>query len=144
MLVTAILTIGTGFFGGRWTYLPLVRVTCPAGTASARPGRLMLWTTLLLAVLAAGAVAEFVHRAEHLSAQRVPPWPGPWLRLATLVPLLLVAWRGSNVTPHPVVPAQPAAMRTVDRPAARAAHRDRSGSARDALVDVEVPAGRQR
>ena len=51
---------------------------------------MMLWVTLLLAILAAGAVAEFVRRAEQLAAQRIPPWPGPWLRLATFVPLLLV------------------------------------------------------
>jgi hypothetical protein len=68
---------------------------------------------LLLAVLAAGAVAEFVRRAEHLAEQRIPPWPGPWLRLATLLPLVLVLVEGWNATGHPVVPAQPTAMRTV-------------------------------
>jgi hypothetical protein len=115
VLVTAILTTGTGFFGGRWTYLPLVEYL-PGWDSIRTPGRLILWTTLFLAVLAAGAVAEFVHRAEFLSAQRVPPWPGPWLRLATLVPLVLVALEGTNVTPHPVVPAQPAAMRTATGP----------------------------
>jgi hypothetical protein len=77
---------------------------------------MMLWVTLLLAVLAAGAVAEFVRRAEHLAAHRVPPWPGPWLRLATLVPLLLVLVETWNATAHPVVPAQPAAMRTSTGP----------------------------
>jgi hypothetical protein len=46
----------------------------------------------------------------------VPPWPGPWLRLATLLPLLLVIVEGLNTTPHPVVPMQPAAMRSVDGP----------------------------
>lgn len=115
VLVTAILTTGTGFFGGRWTYLPLVE-HLPGWDSIRTPGRLILWTTLFLAVLAAGAVAEFVHRAEFLSAQRMPPWPGPWLRLATLVPLILVAVEGTNVTPHPVVPAQPAAMRTATGP----------------------------
>ena len=64
----------------------------------------MLWVTLLLAILAAGAVAEFVRRAEHLSAHRMPPWPGPWLRLATFVPLVLVLAETWNATPHPVVP----------------------------------------
>jgi hypothetical protein len=61
-------------------------------------------------------VAEFVRRAEHLSGQRLPPWPGPWLRLATLVPLLFVLAESWNATPHPVVPAQPSAMRTVTNP----------------------------
>jgi hypothetical protein len=77
---------------------------------------MMLWVTLLLAILAAGAVAEFVRRAEHLAAARMPPWPGPWLRLATLVPLLLVLVETWNATAHPVVPDQPAAMRTITGP----------------------------
>ena len=76
----------------------------------------MLWVTLLLAILAAGAVAEFVARAEHLAAHRMPPWPGPWLRLATFVPLLLVLVESWSATAHPVVPAQPPAMRTVTGP----------------------------
>jgi hypothetical protein len=71
---------------------------------------------LLLAVLAAGAVAELVRRAEQMSAQRMPPWPGPWLRLATFVPLMLVLVESWNATRHPLVPAQPAAMRTVSTP----------------------------
>ena len=109
---TIVLTLGTHFFAGRWTYLPLFG-HFPASLGVRVPGRLMLWATLLLAILAAGAVAEFVRRAEHLSAQRMPPWPGPWLRTATLVPMMLVLFEGWNATAHPVVPAQPAAMRTV-------------------------------
>jgi hypothetical protein len=112
---TVILMMGTGFFGGRWTYLPLFG-HLPGSFGLRVPGRLMLWVTLLLAVLAAGAVAEFVRRAEHLSEQRIPPWPGPWLRLATFVPLALVLAETWNATPHPVMPAQPAAMRTVTGP----------------------------
>jgi hypothetical protein len=110
-----VLTLGSTVFGGRWTYLPLFG-HLPGSFGVRIPGRLMLWVTLLLAVLAAGAVSEFVRRAEHLSAQRLPPWPGPWLRLATLIPLLLVLAESWNATAHPVVPAQPAAMRTVINP----------------------------
>ena len=36
------------------------------------PGRLVVWTTLLLGVLAAGAVSAFVDRARALTADRVP------------------------------------------------------------------------
>ena len=110
-----ILTLGSTFFGGRWTYL-LLFGDLPGSIGVRIPGRLMLWVTLLLAILAAGAVAEFVRRAEYLSAQRLPPWPGPWLRLATFVPLLLVLAESWGTTPHPVVPAQPATMRTVTGP----------------------------
>ncbi|MGW4941017.1 hypothetical protein ACWEOZ_05425 [Actinoplanes sp. NPDC004185] len=115
VVISVILTVGTTFFDGRWTYLPLFG-HLPASFGVRIPGRMMLWVTLLLAVLAAGAVAEFVRRAEHLAAHRVPPWPGPWLRLATLVPLLLVLVETWNATAHPVVPAQPAAMRTLTGP----------------------------
>jgi len=115
LAATIILTLGTTFFGGRWTYLPLFD-HLPASLAVRIPGRLMLWVTLLLGILAAGAVADFVRRAEQWSAQRIPPWPAPWLRLATLVPLVLVIAEGWNATAHPVVPAQPPTMRTVAGP----------------------------
>lgn len=115
VVVSVVLTLGTTFFDGRWTYLPLFgHLSASFGVRI--PGRLMLWVTLLLAILAAGAVAEFVRRAENLAASRMPPWPGPWLRLATLVPLLLVLVETWNATTHPVVPEQPAAMRTVTGP----------------------------
>jgi hypothetical protein len=114
-VAAGILTLGTTFFDGRWTYLPLFG-HLPQSFGVRIPGRLMLWVTLLLAILAAGAVAEVVRRAEHWSAQRIPPWPGPWLRLATFVPLLLVLAEGWNATAHPVMPRQPAAVRAVTGP----------------------------
>ena len=115
LAASIVLTIGTNFFGGHWTYLPLFG-HLPASLGQRIPGRMMLWVTLLLGILAAGAVAEFVRRAEHWSAQRIPPWPAWWLRLATLVPLILVIAEGWNTTGHPVVPAQPASMRTITNP----------------------------
>ncbi|MBB4738096.1 hypothetical protein BJY16_001555 [Actinoplanes octamycinicus] len=115
LAAAVILTLGTTFFDGRWTYLPLFG-HLPASFDLRIPGRLMLWTTLLLAILAAGAIDEFVRRIEHFAAQRTPPWPSPWLRLATLVPVLLIVLEGWNATAHPVVPAQPAALRTVGGP----------------------------
>ncbi|BAL93314.1 hypothetical protein AMIS_80940 [Actinoplanes missouriensis 431] len=113
--LAVVLTLGTNYLGGHYTYLPLFG-HFPAAFDQRIPGRLMLWVTLLLAILAAGAVDDFVRRARHLAAQRVPPWPGPWLRLAMLTPLLLVAVEGWNNTAHPTVPQQPAAMRTVNGP----------------------------
>lgn len=115
VLVSVVLAMGTWFFDGTYTYA-LLYDYLPGWSGLRTPGRLMLWTTLLLGILAAGAVSAFGRRAWQLAADRVPPWPGPWLRLAMLVPLLLVLVEGLNSTPHPIVPRQPAAMRTVAGP----------------------------
>ena len=63
--VTALLTVlamGTAFpWGhGEWTYLPLYR-HLPGWSALRTTGRMMIWVTLGLCVLAAGAIARF-HR----------------------------------------------------------------------------------
>ncbi|MFB6391583.1 hypothetical protein [Polymorphospora lycopeni] len=115
VLVSAILSMGTQFFGGTFTYVALFE-TLPGWDGLRTPGRLAIWTTLLLAILAAGSVSALVVRAKETAAERVPARPGPWLRLATLLPLALVLVEGLNVTPHPIVPAQPAAFRQVDGP----------------------------
>jgi hypothetical protein len=115
VLVTAVLAMGTRFFGGTYTYNLLFEYL-PGWNGLRTPGRLMLWTTLLLGLLAAGSVSAFALRVRELAAERVPPWPGPWLRLATVLPLLLVIAEGLNTTPHPVAPRQPAALRLVDGP----------------------------
>ncbi|MBX7269728.1 hypothetical protein KIF24_29405 [Micromonospora sp. Llam7] len=115
VLATMTLSMGTEFFGGRFTYEPLFEYL-PGWNGIRTPGRLMLWATLLLALLAAGAVSSFAERVREVSAERIPSWPSPWLRLATLIPLVLVIAEGTNTTPHPVVPPQPAAMRAVDGP----------------------------
>ncbi|MEU1884156.1 hypothetical protein ABZ491_01560 [Micromonospora rifamycinica] len=115
VLVTMVLAMGTEFFGGTFTYAPLFE-HLPGFNGLRTPGRMMLWTTLLLGLLAAGAVTAFAQRVRELGGGRVPDRPAPWLRLATLLPLLLVVVEGLNDTPHPVVPEQPVAMRTVDGP----------------------------
>ncbi|WFE63102.1 hypothetical protein [Micromonospora sp. WMMD714] len=115
VLVTMVLAMGTEFFGGTFTYAPLFE-HLPGFSGLRTPGRMMLWTTLLLGLLAAGTVTAFAQRVRELTGGRVPARPSPWLRLATLLPLLLVVVEGLNDTPHPVVPEQPVAMRTVDGP----------------------------
>jgi hypothetical protein len=115
VVVSIILAMGTQFHGGKGGYLVLYNVL-PGWDGLRTPGRLVLWTSLLLGILAAGAVSAFVGRATELTADRIPARPGPWLRLATLIPLALVLVEGFNTTPHPIVPAQPAALRTVSGP----------------------------
>ncbi|MFF5172331.1 hypothetical protein ACFY3U_06815 [Micromonospora sp. NPDC000089] len=115
VLLTMALGMGTRFLGGRFTYVPLFEYL-PGWNGLRTPGRMMLWTTLLLALLAAGAVSAFAERVREMSAERGPTRPSPWLRVALVLPVLLVAVEGLNTTPHPVVPEQPAALRTVDGP----------------------------
>lgn len=116
VVVTIVLAMGTRApAGGRYEYLLLYR-NLPGFDALRTSGRLVLWTTLLLAILAAGAVSAFARRAGELVVDRVPDRPGPLLRLATLIPLLLVLGEALPATPHPEVPSAPAAMRTAQPP----------------------------
>jgi hypothetical protein len=115
VLAAGILSMGTRFFDGKYTYLPLFE-TLPGWEGLRTPSRLMIWTTLLLGILAAGTVSAFVLRIEKIARNWVPARIPIWLRLATLVPLLLVLGEGINTTPHPIVPIQPVALRSVDGP----------------------------
>nr|WP_147315615.1 hypothetical protein [Asanoa ferruginea] len=104
VVASIVLGMGTqGPWGGRPTYGLLY--VLPGFDGIRTPGRLVIWTTLLLAVLAAGTVTAL--------AQRVRARP-VGLALA-LLPLLLVA-EGLNRMPHPDVPAAPAALATAPAP----------------------------
>jgi hypothetical protein len=97
----------------------------PGWVALRTPGRMTVWTTLLLAILAAGAVSAFV-----AGARSAAPWPKAGtgrsgllargrfvaLRLALLIPLVLVTVEGVNRTPHPEVLRYPAAMGAAQEP----------------------------
>src|SRR6202008_4869452 len=102
-------------FGGTITYLPLYD-NLPGWDGLRTPGRLVLWTTLLLGVLAAGAVSAFVVRARESRETRSPYGLGFWLRLASLIPLVLVLTEGLNRTPHPIVPVAPPAFASAQEP----------------------------
>lgn len=115
VVLTIVLAMGTKFFGGRPGYMTLYDIL-PGWSGIRTPGRLVIWTTLLLAILAAGAVTAFVEQAKQVSEDRVPSRPHPLLRLATLLPLVLVLAEGLNVTEHPVVPQQPPSMATAQGP----------------------------
>jgi hypothetical protein len=115
VVVSVALAMGTQFFNGDAGYLLLFH-HLPGWDGLRTPGRLVLWTTLLLGVLAAGAVSAFVGRARELAAGRLVADLGVWLRLAALVPAVLVLVEGLNTTPHPIVPQRPAAVRTVNGP----------------------------
>src|SRR5437764_773487 len=102
--------------GGAYTYR-LLYDNLPGFDSIRTTGRLVVWTTLLLAVLAAGTVSALARRGrEVLTGDRVPGRPESLWRLATLIPLVLVLAEGLNHTPHPVVPPAPAALAHVQGP----------------------------
>ncbi|GGL98502.1 hypothetical protein [Micromonospora yangpuensis] len=110
VLVSVALAAGSTLFGdGRPGYVTLME-HLPGWDALRTPGRLVLWTTLLLGVLAAGALTV---RQE--DARPVRWWQRP-ARLVLVVPLLLVLLEGVNRTPHAEVPPQPAALRGLTGP----------------------------
>lgn len=116
--VSVVLAMGTAFpGGGRYTYLVLYD-HLPAWDAIRTPGRLVLWTTLLLALLAAGAVNALSQRADEfaVSRGRNPRRVGPALRLLVAVPLVLVLIEGWARTPHPQVPTEPREMHALAGP----------------------------
>ncbi|WP_341720795.1 hypothetical protein QQG74_14435 [Micromonospora sp. FIMYZ51] len=110
VLVTGALGLGSNLVGqGDPGYLTLSRLL-PGWDALRTPGRLMVWTSLLLAILAAGAVTEFGRQLPKLA------WPRVVGRIVLLAPLLLVLLEGVNRTPHPTVPPAPAAIQAAAEP----------------------------
>jgi hypothetical protein len=116
MIASAVLAMGTAApFDGKFSYVVLHRLL-PGWDGIRTPGRLVLWTTLLAGILAAGAVSAFVERVREYTAERVPPRPGALLQLAMLLPLVLVLIEGVSGSPHPTVPPAPAALRQAEAP----------------------------
>lgn len=117
MIVSTVLAMGTATpFEGEFTYLPLYE-WLPGWDAIRTPGRLVLYTTLFAGILAAGAVSAFVERAREFTIERGSgPYPGPFLRLALLLPMVLVLVEGISASPHPEVPRPPAGLSTAEPP----------------------------
>ncbi len=121
-LASMILATGTRtLFGGRLTYLVLYQL--PGWNGIRTPGRLVVWTTLLLALLAAGAVTALTQRVRDAAAtapqpswvparmtgvlDRLRPFAGSALGVFASV---LVLVEGLSVVNHLRVPDPPAAL----------------------------------
>jgi hypothetical protein len=109
-----ILAMGTEFLDG--SVYRVLYDWLPGWDALRTSGRLIIWVTLLLGVLAAGAVTALLSGAKDLALDRGFPRPGPWLKLVALIPVILILVEGIGTTPQPVVPRQPTAMTVVDGP----------------------------
>jgi len=97
------------------TLVPKLR-NLPGFEGLRTPGRLIIWTTLLLALLAAGGVCAVVRRAADAAQHRGLPRPTAIARLALLLPLAFVLVEGLGNTPHATVPSPPATLSTVQAP----------------------------
>ncbi len=114
--VTALLSLGTHVPGGHHVGYVLLYKYAPGWDAIRTPGRVFLWTTLLFAILAAGGVDALVKQARQLAEETTAGRPRLVVRLALLIPLLLVTVEGINALDHPDVPKAPAVLRTLDGP----------------------------
>ncbi|MGI5521414.1 hypothetical protein ACQEUX_10690 [Micromonospora sp. CA-259024] len=113
VLGTVLLGLGATLGGdGDPGYLTL-STHLPGWDALRTPGRMMHWTSLLLAVLAAGLVTTLGELSSQPATRR---WTRILTPLVLLVPLALVTLEGVNRTPHPTVPPPPAAMRAAQEP----------------------------
>lgn len=116
VLITAMLALGTnGPDGGQWGYLWLLH-HLPGLEGLRTPGRLIIWTTVLLVLLAAGGVSALAARAMEVAQRRGLPRPNGVARLALLLPLALVLVEGLGTTPHAAVPPAPAVLATAKAP----------------------------
>lgn len=109
---SAVLCMGTNVLGGTFTYLPLLAL--PGWDALRTPGRLILWTTLFLGLLAAGFLTYVQERLE--AREPTPGGDLSWRAMALMLPALLVGLEGANTLDHPVPAPPPAAMRTAAAP----------------------------
>jgi hypothetical protein len=115
VIFTATMAMGTQFLDGQ--VYQLFYDNLPGWSAIRTPGRLIIWTTLLLGLLAAGAVSAFGDRAAELSTERVPARPHPVVALAMLIPVLLVLVEGQQRMDVPTVKPAPASVATMTGPA---------------------------
>lgn len=127
-VITAVLSLGTnGPVGGKLGYLLLLHL--PGFDGIRTPGRMIIWTTLALALLAGGAVGAWAQAlraaaergrdpAEGRPSARARSRSGPALvaRAAVLVPIVVVYLEGVGNIPHPEMPPAPPALSQVEAP----------------------------
>ncbi|MEV0647984.1 hypothetical protein AB0I28_22230 [Phytomonospora sp. NPDC050363] len=116
-----VLTMGTNFLDdGEWAYAALHRYL-PGFEALRVSGRLVLYVTIVLAILAAGTITRLGDRLHDMAVERRidprEPVHRPLLgRVALFLPVVLVLLEGVSVMAHPTVPQAPAALATVQGP----------------------------
>lgn len=115
-VVLTVLTLGTTVAGGRYTYVPLFE-HLPGWNGLRTPGRLIIWVTLVLCVLAAGAVDCWARRARVRIRPRREVHPRPLLAYLAvgLLPLLVVL-EGRGTVPFWDVARAPVTLADLPQP----------------------------
>ena len=121
--VLVVLAMGTRFPGhGSWTYLPLYR-HLPGWADLRTPGRLMIWVTIGLCLLAAGAVSKVGDGLVQAWRDAGDRPPGHRRALASAVavamlvlPAAVVVGEGLNTTPHLPLAGWPVRLATLRQP----------------------------
>ncbi|HEY1179054.1 MAG TPA: hypothetical protein VGF17_23110 [Phytomonospora sp.] len=121
LVVSVVLTMGTNFLDdGDWAYGAL-HTFLPGFGALRVSGRLVLYVTIVLAILAAGTITRLGDRLHDMAVERRidprEPVHRPILaRLALFLPVVLVLLEGISVAAHPTVPTAPAAFASAQGP----------------------------
>ena len=143
VLVTMVLAMGTRFFGGTFTYAPLFEYL-PGWNGLRTPGRMMLWTTLLLGLLAAGAVSAFAAAGPRAGRRAGAVLAGPVAAGGHPAAAAAGGRRGAEQHAAPGGAGAAGGDAHRGRSDAGAAEQPEPGPAGDALVDQPVPAHGQR
>ncbi len=113
----AVIALSLGTHGpaqGKLGYLLLLQL--PGFEGIRTPGRLILWATLLLALLAAGLVCALGALIRENAAFRGNNRPALLLRAAAVVPVVLIFVEGLGTIPHVPMPSAPPTLSTVAAP----------------------------
>ncbi len=115
-----VLAMGTTFPWARYTYVPLY-FHLPGWGNLRTPGRLMIWVTLGLCLLAAGAVDRIWHSVVEYQARHLRPGDSRVVRrrvAAALltIPSLAIVVEGLNITPHWQVARAPIRLAALPQP----------------------------
>jgi hypothetical protein len=112
-LLTVVLVLGVH---GPFDAYVWVADHAPGLEAQRAPGRLILWTTLLLGLLAAGGFCGLLERAREVAQRGGLPAPTSEAMVALLLPIALILVEGLGVPAARPVPTAPAALATVRAP----------------------------
>jgi hypothetical protein len=114
--LTVVLLLGThGPGGGRFGYLWLTRHV-PGFESQRAPSNLVLWTTLLLGLLAAGGLCGLADRTTLLAQRDGLPGPTAEAYAALLLPVALLFVEGLGAPAYRPVPPAPAVLSQVQGP----------------------------